>query len=188
MQPFHVTVFLILPHCGYRVKVAFIVGILNWTLGRIFDSVVSFLQEDDWRYEEISGETAIRFGFTGRNARFECFGRANEEHEIFVFYTVIPVRASETQRLLIAELIARMNYGLNIGNFELDMDDGEIRYKTSVDVEGGELSPRMVETLLSVNLSTADRSFPAIADVLYAGTSPVEAVTRIEKPDPSSRN
>ena len=157
-------------------------------MGRIYDSVVEFLKEDNWRYEEISGEPAVRFGFTGRNARFECFGRANEDHEIFVFYTVVPVRVPEEQRVLMAELIARINYGLNIGNFELDMDDGEIRYKTSIDVEGGEFSRRMVETLLSVNISTTDRYFPSFTDVMYAGMKPAEAVNRIERPEPSSRN
>ena len=157
-------------------------------MGRVFDSVIAFLQEDNWRYEEIPGEFVIRFTFTGKNARFECFGRANEEHEIFVFYTIIPIRAPESQRLLIVELFARINYGLNIGNFEMDMNDGEIRYKTSIDVEGGELASRMVETLIAVNISTTDRYFPSFADVMYAGAVPAEAVTRIERPDPSTRN
>jgi hypothetical protein len=157
-------------------------------MGRVFDSVIAFLQEDEWRYEEIPGEFAIRFAFTGKNARYECFGRANEEHEIFVFYSIVPVRVPEEQRLLVAELVARINYGLNIGNFEMDMNDGEIRYKTSIDVEGGELSPRMAETLIAVNISTTDRYFPALMDVLYARLHPVEAVGRVERPDPSSRN
>ena len=85
-------------------------------------------------------------------------------------------------------MLARINYGLNIGNFELDMNDGEIRYKTSIDVEGGDLTPRMVETLIAVNISTTDRYFPSFADVMYAGVAPMEAVARIERPDPSSRN
>lgn len=157
-------------------------------LGRVFDSVVAFLREDQWRYEEIPGESAVRFGFTGKNARYDCFGRVNEDHEIFVFYTIIPLRVPESQRLEIAELLARINYGLNIGNFEMDMNDGEIRYKTSIDVEGGELAPRMVETLIAVNISTTDRYFPCFTDVMYAGTDPAEAVSHIERPDPSVHN
>ena len=158
-------------------------------MGRVFDSIVAFLQEDNWRYETIPDESAIRFSFTGKNARYECFGRVNEEHEIFVFYTMIPVRTPESQLLQVTELLARINYGLNVGNFEIDMNDGEIRYKTSIDVEGGELSSRMVETLIAVNISTTDRYFPSFADVLYAGATPAEAVARIERPpDPSTRN
>ena len=157
-------------------------------MGRVFDSVVAFLQEDDWRYEEIPGELAIRFSFSGKSARYECFGQANEDHEIFVFYSIVPIRVAEEQRQIVAELLARINYGLNIGNFELDMTDGEIRYKTSIDVEGGELTSRMAETLIAVNISTTDRYFPAFTDVMYAGVAPVEAVVRIERPDPSTRN
>lgn len=157
-------------------------------MGRIFDSVIAFLQEDEWRYEEISGELALRFSFSGQNARYECFGQAYEDHEVFVFYSILPLRASETQRQVAAELLARINYGLNIGNFELDMNDGEIRYKTSIDVEGGELSRRMVETLIAVNISTTDRYFAAFTDVLYADVAPLEAVGRVERPDPSTRN
>ena len=157
-------------------------------MGRVFDSVVAFLQEDDWRYEEIPGELAIRFSFSGKSARYECFGQANEDHEIFVFYSIVPIRVAEEQRQIVAELLARINYGLNIGNFELDMTDGEIRYKTSIDVEGGELTRRMVETLIAVNISTTDRYFAAFTDVLYAGVAPLEAVGRVERPDPSTRN
>ncbi len=157
-------------------------------MGRVYESVLAFLQEDNWRYEEIPGETAVRLSFTGQNARYDCFGRINEAHEVFVFYSIIPVRVPEAQRPLVAELLARINYGLNIGNFELDMNDGEIRYKTSIDVEGGDLTPRMAETLIAVNISTTDRYFPSFADVMYAGVAPVEAVARIERPDPSSRN
>ena len=64
-------------------------------MGRVFDSVVAFLQEDDWPYEEIPGELAIRFSFSGKNARYECFGQANEDHEIFVFYSIVPIRVTE---------------------------------------------------------------------------------------------
>jgi len=58
-----------------------------------------------------------------------------------------------------------------------------IPYKTSIDVEGGELSSRMVETLIAVNISTTDRYFPSFADVIYAGSIPADAVNRIERPD-----
>ncbi len=157
-------------------------------MGRVFDSVIAFLQDDDWRYEEIPGELAVRFSFSGKNARYECFGQANEDHEIFVFYSIVPIRVPEAQRHIMAELLARINYGLNIGNFELDMNDGELRYKTSVDVEGGELTRRMVETLIAVNISTTDRYFMAFTDVLYGGVAPLEAVGKVERPDPSTRN
>lgn len=157
-------------------------------MGRVFEAVIDFLNADGWRFEEVTGQTAVRFGFTGRNARFECYGRVNEDHETFVFFSILPLRAPEEKRASLAELITRINYGMNIGNFEMDMNDGELRYKTSIDVEGGDLTQKMVETLVTVNLSTTDRYFTAFTDVLYANVSPAEAVGRVEVPEPSARN
>jgi len=35
-----------------------------------------------------------------------------------------------------AELINRVNFGLRIGNFEMDVEDGVLQYRTSIDIEG----------------------------------------------------
>lgn len=42
--------------------------------------------------------------------------------------------------------------------------------------------------MIAVNISTTDRYFAAFTDVLYSGVAPLEAVGRVERPDPSTRN
>lgn len=42
----------------------------------------------------------------------------------------------ENKRLAVAEILTRANLGMIIGNLELAFVDREIRYKTSIDVEG----------------------------------------------------
>jgi hypothetical protein len=48
----------------------------------------------------------------------------------------------------VAEFLTRANSGMVIGNFELDFADGEIRYKTSIDVEGDKLSYAIIKRLV----------------------------------------
>jgi len=43
------------------------------------------------------------------------------------------------------KFLTRANYGMMIGNFEMDFTDGEIRYKTSIDVEGDKLSSALIK-------------------------------------------
>ena len=62
----------------------------------------------------------------------------------------------------------------------MDFSDGEVRYKTSIDVEGGELTFKMWKSLVYANVLTMDRYFPGIMSVVYGGTSPEEAITEIE--------
>ena len=79
-----------------------------------------------------------------------------------------------------AEFITRANFGMIIGNFELDYSDGEIRYKTSVDVEEVEVTDPLVRHLIYANVLTMDKYFPGLMRVLYGGISPVEAIEEVE--------
>ena len=81
----------------------------------------------------------MRFGwdFKGKTGRWECIARAREEERQIIFYSIIDVFAPEDKRHLVAELLTRANFGMIIGNFEMDFSDGELRFKTSLDVEGG---------------------------------------------------
>jgi hypothetical protein len=64
------------------------------------------------------------------------------------------------------EFITRANYGINIGDFEMDLDDGEIRFKISMDVEAGVLSNIMVRNMMVAAYTTVDRFFPGLMSVL----------------------
>ena len=80
-----------------------------------------------------------------------------------------------------AEFITRANYGMIIGNFELDFSDGEVRYKTSIDVEGAELVPAVIRQLVYANVLTMDRYLKGIMAVAFGGVDPEMAVKSVEQ-------
>lgn len=47
-------------------------------------------------------------------------------------YHILPVKVPEKFRPQICEYITRANYGLTVGNFEMDLHDGELRYKMTL--------------------------------------------------------
>ena len=55
----------------------------------------------------------------------------------FSTLTAIPLAADKNSRLAVAEYLTRVNFNMRNGNFELDMETGEIRFKTYVHVGGG---------------------------------------------------
>ena len=81
---------------------------------------------------------------------------------------------------MVAEFITRANYGLKVGNFEMDMDDGEARFKTSIDVEKSELTRMLVSNLVYINVWTMDRYLPGILSVAYGSETPRQAINKIE--------
>lgn len=149
-------------------------------MSSLFDTVIQFFKEDDWKFRQLEGKTILRLGFKGKAGSWTCYAQVIEKQARFIFYSIMGSNVPLDKRPAIAEYLTRANYGLRIGNFEMDFSDGEVRYKTSIDVEGEELTFKMWKSLVYANVSTMDRYFPGIMSVVYGGTSPEEAITEIE--------
>lgn len=148
-------------------------------MSTMFDAVVAFFEEDDWRYDVMPDRNCLRLGFSGKNANFICFAEAHEQIETFAFYSVYPLKVPENKRLPAAEYLTRANYGLFIGNFELDFRDGEVRFKTSVDAEGTEITT-LIKRLVYANVMMADKYFHGLMQVIYSEMEPKLAIEQAE--------
>jgi hypothetical protein len=97
-----------------------------------------------------------------------------------MFYSRAPINATAESRAPLREFFARANYGMVIGNFEMDVNDGEIRYKTSVDVEHIQLTVRFLKSMAYNTVVTLDRYIPSIGKVIYSDMTPAEAIAEAE--------
>ena len=147
---------------------------------KILSAIVNFFTEDDWTFTKIQGEPVLRMAFQGKNGKWNCYAKARTEQAQFVFYSICPVSVPESKRLPIAEFIARANYGTIIGNFELDFVSGEIRYKTSIDVEGSTLTFPQIKQLVYTNVMMMDEYLPGIMSVIDGGVEAGDAIAQIE--------
>src|SRR5438874_9539363 len=101
-------------------------------MGVMLDDVVTFFKEEGWPFVQTGDQLAINVIFQGKSGTCNCVARVDEERFIFLFYSYCPVRAPEDKRPVLADFLTRANYGLYVGNFEMDYNDGEVRYKTSI--------------------------------------------------------
>ncbi|MBK7301094.1 MAG: YbjN domain-containing protein [Moraxellaceae bacterium] len=151
-------------------------------MGKLFDVALEWLTEDDWRYTENehgNGDKYTRSSYSGSNSNFELVLDAKEEIQVFFVYVYFPLKVPEKHRLAVSELITRINYGLKIGNFEFDMNDGDIRYKASVDVEGSDLVTKMIHNMVMASLSTSNTYVPAVMHICYGNKTAVEALDEL---------
>src|SRR5215471_11644993 len=79
-----------------------------------------------------------------------------EDEGKFVFYLEFMDLAPEGQRMAMAEFIARANYGISIGNFEMDFSNGGVRYKSSVEYSGADLPPIFVKNAILSAMDAAE--------------------------------
>jgi hypothetical protein len=145
----------------------------------LLEAVLAFLREQNWQFETTEPDPpTLRMGFQGLNGRWSCYARIYPDTREFLFYSVFPVDSPPERRTAMMECLTRVNSGLTIGNFELDLEDGEILYKTSISAEGDRLTPQMVSNTVLANIETMDRYLPALLNVLYERASPAEAVAQ----------
>jgi hypothetical protein len=149
--------------------------------GKIYQAILNFFSEEDWEFTKLQGELTLRLACQGKNGRWNCFALANETQQRFLFYSVCPLEIPLIHRIAISEFLTYANYGISIGNFELDLAAGEIRYKTSIDVEGDRLSFALIKNLVYTNVMMMDKYLPGIMSVIHDDVAPKQAIDLIEE-------
>ena len=145
-----------------------------------FQTMMAFLEEDGWRPQRIEDKFVCRMNFRGDHARIICFAQIRVDLEQFFFYAVAPIMILEPARPAVAEFLTRANYGMLIGNFELDFGDGEVRYKSALDFEGETLTPAWIRNAIYPAVDTLDRYMPGLLAVAFGNTPPAQAIAEIE--------
>lgn len=128
--------------------------------------VKKMLEKEGIQPSESGDPPALGFAVAGDHGEWACFVRVDEERQVIAFYSLCPLTADADRRAAVQELLTRANWGLALGNFELDLDDGEIRVKTSMDFEGSKASAALCKRLLYANVAVMDLFLPAVALVL----------------------
>jgi hypothetical protein len=139
------------------------------------------MEADEWPVHQLPGQNVLSSAVSADSLEWSLYAVTFEENEQVAIYSAIPINVPEERRLAAAELITRANYGLRLGNFELDFSDGELRFKTSIDVEGGSLAEGQVRNLLYANVSITQMYLPAIAAVVGFQVAPADAIKQVEE-------
>ena len=143
---------------------------------RVFDELKRVFVENQWPFAEVRGAPILVSDLSGVWGTWKFYVQVAAEHDAILFYSICPLRVPEELRLEAAHFLTRANYGLASGNFELDFADGEIRFKTALDVDG-ELKAAAVKRAVRANGIAMETYLPGIGAVI-AGTAAVPALER----------
>lgn len=151
--------------------------------GDIARAIDAFLKDDDWHYsfEEREGLFKFGLGVKGRLKKLRYLISVGTNH--YVVYATAPIGADEDDPKMMREMsdfICRANYGLKNGNFELDMDDGEIRYKTYVDCRDAVPGAGVIKGSIYCPAAMFDRYSPGIIDIIFNDAGGKESVEKCE--------
>lgn len=157
-------------------------------MGRILDGVQRFLKQ----HFEATGlepldEESLAFHLSVDDGReWGCMALAEEDAEQLMFYSVLPEQAVPERLDEVMRFVTMANYGLPVGNFELDLDDGEVRFKTAVDLENLELTEQICRNVVDLNIMLMGLYHDGAMAVIQGKSTAAEAIAAIEDSDDDS--
>lgn len=141
----------------------------------------SFFESLEWYISYLENTTAVSMEYRGKSGQWTCHMHILEEAEQIIYYSIFPIHTPDDKLAKMLEFITRANYGLIYGNFEINLDDGQIRYKTSVDVEGNGLSHNLLKPVVFINVTAMDSYFAVLTKIIYQDISVQDALQLVNR-------
>ena len=141
--------------------------------------VEEYFHSDDWKYEELS-EGVYRSGIRTNEGTYRIIHHAKDEDQRLIVMVFVESCVAERSRQSALEYLMRATYNMVLGNFEMDMDDGEVRFRISADFNHGGLSAEAIAHMTYVAIAMMDRHYLGLMGVCFGGKTPEEAIAEIE--------
>lgn len=146
------------------------------------DVVVQYLQERGWTYEE--HETFLALPVVAGNGDWLLLFLLPPDTEQLVVHSLAPVDDIPAEHLAnVVEFTARANFGLALGAFEIDLNEGpgqgQVRFRTGIDAEGHGLVPIAVDHLVEANVQLLDQYLPGLIEAA-AGRPAADCIADVE--------
>lgn len=149
---------------------------------------LAWFAEDGWTLTPSEDGHTWLTTVEGEHGRWAVLVQVFADRGVFACYSLVPVSPPSSRQAEVLEYVTRANAGLVTGNFEVDVDGGEVRYKTAVDLSdvpdddlaSGAVIRSLVADLTYTNVATTDRYLPGLLQVVAGSASPAEAIRSIE--------
>ncbi len=138
--------------------------------------IKDFLKSQEWQFTQVEGKNVLLFGICGKNGNFQCIVDLIEEENRLIFFSVCGANTPESKRRDMLQLLNDINYKLFFGNFEMDLQVGEIRFRRSISFNHFELNQNFIEELILSNIETMDKSLPSIVGLMFGEISVEKAL------------
>ena len=145
-----------------------------------YEKLCEHLTSHDIGFWSRSEDLSICTDFRGEVGTYRIFARVDADDSLFQVFGHSPVRVPPGSRTAIAETVVRINCGLKVGKFEMDLDEGELRFQAAQLLHGDDLDDETIRRLIGTTMSMLNCYLPAVLSVIYGNELPKDAVRHAE--------
>lgn len=142
----------------------------------LFRVLYKILSQNGWEFDFDNKNEIIKLEIRGVNTNFHVFLLVDEEQESLLCNTHISQKIPYSKRLEVCDFMSRVNYELANGNFEMDMDTGEIRFRTFLDLSDADPSKDQILNIVGNGVQGFDTFYPGLMKLVYEDYSAEKAV------------
>lgn len=143
-------------------------------------AVERYLSDQQWRFAFNEENSIFDFNLSVKNCGAVRILILARERSICT-YAILPEKVPRERRADAMEFVTRANYGINLGNFELDLRDGEVRFKSSLPCSKDCIpSQDVIERAIDIAFVMLDRYSVGLIRIMHSGMTAEEAISLVE--------
>lgn len=124
---------------------------------KVYEMFKAHLKAHNFKFDPHDDDLVITLTVRGEDLPQPTVIRVLDDRNVVQVLSPIPANMPEDKRVDAAVAVAVANYGMINGSFDLDMNDGEIRFRVSQGYDGIEMSDDLIKYILSIAFFTTDK-------------------------------
>lgn len=154
----------------------------------IADELKRYFDKQEWQYSEYGAKAddsqqTTHLSLRMRHKGIECgyLFRIQERNGLLAVYGILPFTIPDSHKSAALLLLTQINYDMIVGNLEMDVNDGEIRYKNALDVEVMGISPQIIDHLLQSVVAMTTVAYDVFNDLLNTSAPASDIETLLQE-------
>jgi len=133
----------------------------------LYNVTLAAFKAQGWTYRPVSGVEVIEADFEAHHAKVPLHVQVYGEPSIVSVVARVSLQVPSSHRTPVLELLMRTNKELNIGNFELDWDDGVVMFRVTNIFVSSHYDERLIAGLVHAAIAEVDRITPFLGEICH---------------------
>jgi hypothetical protein len=140
----------------------------------LYANFVQLLRNGGWNFMSDSSEGRVTLVMNTKTGRYPVIIPVWEESKFIIAMMPFPRKVAPALRRKMAQFMSKSNFTIPLGGSEMDPEDGEMRFRNSIDVESLVMTTEFIDNFVRTFASFGSRCWRP-AEMILEGRSVQEA-------------
>jgi len=148
-------------------------------VGQLLESLQEFYARAEWPMVQVPGQPILSATYQGTNGQWVFVAAPHEDLRVVTLFCRAPLESPKDRYEDVTVFLERINFGLTVGAWVLDREDGEIRFRVSVDASEAPPSDARIQRASLLCVTAMDSMLPTLRSLIEDGLTAKEAMERL---------